>query len=207
MTTDPAQIPNTTVVLPSGAKFSVRAGNVADVPRVTELIHRAFDVWKEKGLKLGPMFQTEAQTVEHLVGKGYVAENSQGEIVGTFSLMEGHVGPVGKGKVLFTGDGDPVEYPRIGDLLGLPSGPLLVFKKAAVQRDAANSGLGSKLYALAERHARNEGYAGTVLETVKEAGWLYDWYMRLGFKPIGSHRYPGRQVDTILMVKPFQGDN
>jgi len=38
---------------------------------------------------------------------------------------------------------------------------------------------------------------------VKEAGWLYGWYVRLGFKRVGTHRYPGSQVETILMVKTF----
>lgn len=194
------------ITLPTGAKFFVRAGTSADVPRVTELIHRAFDVWKEKGLTLGPMFQTEAQTEDHLVGKGYVAEDSAGEIVGTFSLTEGQVKQMSIGEILFTGDGDPVKYPVIGALKELPSGRLLVFKKAAVRRDTANAGLGSALYALAEKTARNEGYAGMVLGTVREAGWLYDWYVRLGFTPLGSYRYPNRQVDTVLMIKAFQSD-
>ena len=204
VTTGPAQIRNEVIQLPNGARFSVRPGGAADVSQVTGLIHDAFSIWKEHGLSLGPMYQTDKQTAAHLVGKGYVAENSKGELSGTFSLDEGAVRQIRKTKIRFTEGGESADYSRIGDSKApLPSGRLLVFKKAAVKRDAANSGLGSELYALAEKTGRENGYSGMVLETVKEAGWLYDWYVRLGFRPIASYRYPGRQIDTILMIKPF----
>lgn len=207
VTTDPSRIENQVIRLPNGTSFSVRPGGAEDAVKVTALIHDAFSIWKEQGLNLGPMHQTEEQTAAHLVGKGYVAENSHGELSGTFSLDNGAVRAIGKTKVRFTEGGDSIDYPRIdGAKTILPAGRLLVFKKAAVDRNTANSGLGSELYALAEKHAREKGYSGMILETVKEAGWLYDWYLRLGFKPIGSYRYPGRQIDTILMIKSFRGD-
>ncbi len=190
---------------PGGAEFSLRSGADRDVSKVTELIHDAFSIWKEAGLSLGPMYQTDEQTAAHLVGKGYVAENSRGELAGTFSLDEGTVRELGTTKVRLDAEGSVTDYARIGEpKTVVPKGRLLVFKKAAVKRDTANAGLGSELYALAEKNARDNGYAGMVLETVKEAGWLYDWYVRLGFKPIGVYRFPGRQVDTILMVKVFE---
>jgi predicted N-acetyltransferase YhbS len=185
-------------------RFSVRPAIALDVPKVTRLIHDAFSIWKEQGLDLAPMHQTDAQTAVHLIGQGYVAVNSEGELAGTFSLDEGAVRRIRKAKIRFMEDGATIDYSRISDAMApLPSGRLLVFKKAAVRRDAANSGLGSELYALAEKTGRENGYSGMVLETAKAAGWLYDWYVRLGFKPIGSYRYPGSQVDTILMIKPF----
>lgn len=204
MTISPAQIRNEVILLTNGARFSVRPGGAADVSKVTGLIHDAFSIWKEQGLSLGPMYQTDEQTSAHLMGKGYVVENLQGELSGTFSFDEGAVQRRGKAKIRFTEGVDSVDYSRVSDAKTfIPSGRLLVFKKAAVKRDTANSGLGAKLYALAEKIARGNGYSGMLLETVKEAGWLYDWYVRLGFKAIGFYRYPGRQVDTILMIKPF----
>ncbi len=204
MTTGPAKIRNKVIQLSNGARFSVRPGAAADASQVTGLIHNAFSIWKERGLSLGPMYQTDEQTAAHLVGKGYVAENSKGELSGTFSLDEGSVRRIGKTTIRFIEGDESVDYSRIGNSKApLPSGRLLVFKKAAVKRDAANSGLGSELYTLAEKTGRENGYSGMVIETVKEADWLYDWYVRLGFRPIGSYRYPGRQIDTILMIKPF----
>jgi hypothetical protein len=204
VTTGPAKIRNKVIQLSNGARFSVRPGAAADASQVTGLIHNAFSIWKERGLSLGPMYQTDEQTAAHLVGKGYVAENSKGELSGTFSLDEGSVRRIGKTTIRFIEGDESVDYSRIGNSKApLPSGRLLVFKKAAVKRDAANSGLGSELYTLAEKTGRENGYSGMVIETVKEADWLYDWYVRLGFRPIGSYRYPGRQIDTILMIKPF----
>jgi len=208
MTSIPAKIENAVIQLLTGARFVVRPGGTEDVSEATRLIHDAFSIWKEQGLSLGPMYQTDEQTVAHLVGKGYVAENSKGELSGTFSLDEGAVQRIGETNIRFVEDGGSIDYSRIGDAETLiPSGRLLVFKKAAVKRDTANSGLGSELYALAEKSGRKNGYSGMILETAKEAGWLYDWYVRLGFRPIGSYRHPGRAVDTILMVKTFGEDN
>jgi hypothetical protein len=47
-----------------------------------------------------------------------------------------------------------------------------------------------------------------ILETVKEAGWLYEWYRRLGFKTIGKIRRStamknAREIDILLMIKIF----
>lgn len=194
----------TDIHLPSGESFSVRLGKTEDVSGVTRLIHAAFSIWKEQGLTLGPMNQTDDETAAHLVSRGYVVEDRKGALVGTFSLGEGLVKRTGKTTIRFREDGDSIECFRIGsNQTILPSGRLLVFRKAAVALDAAKSGLGSKLYTLAEGFGRENGYSGMVLQTVKEAGWLYDWYVRLGFKPIGTYRYPGREVDTILMIKSF----
>lgn len=203
MTAGLARIPNTNIALLGGRTYSVRPGGASDISKVTALIHNAFEVWKEQGLSLGPMYQTDEQTAKHLVGKGYVAENKKREIVGTFSLDEGRVRRAGKANLLFGEDEDTIKYGAIGNIKRLPSGRLLVFKKAAVKRDTAHSGLGSRLYALAEESGRANGYSGMALETVKEAAWLYDWYKRLGFEPVGAYRFPGRQVDTVLMIKPF----
>lgn len=194
-----------TIKLPSGARFGVHRAAERDVSAVTKLIHDAFEVWKEQGLRLGPMFQTDEETRRHLLSGGIVARNSAGEIVGTFSLDVGEASLLPDGNVSFReGSDSPTAYLASGAGVRLPAGGLLVFKKAAVRRDLAGSGLGRRLYGLAERTGRDDGYAGMALETVKEAAWLYEWYLRLGFKPVGSYRYPGSDVDTVLMIKPFQ---
>jgi hypothetical protein len=89
----------------------------------------------------------------------------------------------------------------------LPNGRLLIFKKAAVRSDLAASGLGAQFYQLAEGWGRTNGFDGMILETVREAEWLYNWYSRLGFQPIGNYQYPGSKVETILMLKLFSKEN
>jgi hypothetical protein len=205
VSTGSAQIRKQVIQLSNGSNFDIRLGGIDDVSKVTKLIHNAFTIWREQGLLLGPMYQTDEETKKYLVGKGYVAENVKGEIVGTFSLTEGKVVRVNQNNVQFVGDGDSILYSWIGDI-EFPPGRLLMFRKAAVNRDTANAGLGSAFYALSETFARENNYSGMVLETVKEAGWLYDWYRNLGFYPVGSYRPLGAQVDTVLMIKPFNSN-
>jgi ribosomal protein S18 acetylase RimI-like enzyme len=193
----------TTVHLPNGSNYSVRPARLDDVPKVTRLIHGAFKVWKKQGLRLGPMFQDDAETKKHLAGKGFVAIDSKGTLRGTFSLEHGSVRWRGKTKLAFDEGGSVVDYDRTGGWMRLAGGRFLIFKKAAVDPRDAHAGLGASLYTLAETLGRENGYDGMLLETVAEAAWLYDWYVRLGFKKIGVHRYPGSPLDTILMIKPF----
>ncbi len=197
--------PKTVALIESrnGQTFQVRDGNAADVSDVTALIHEAFEIWVKQGLRLSPMFQTDAQTSSHLVGKGYVAVDSRGEIVGTFSLDSGLVVRSNSGIVFFEGNDPAVIFTPIGTVPPLPSGKLLVFKRTAVRSDLTNLGLGRGLYDMAEQIAHLQGYAGMILETVKETEWLFNWYVSLGYQPIGSFRYPDGQVDTILLIKPF----
>ena len=175
--------------LPSRKVFTVRPAREADVPQVAQVIHDAFEVWKAQGLTLGPMLQTD--------------EGTRGHLIGTFSLENGARRRMSDGSVEFAEGMETNAYASVDPSISLPSGRMLVFKKAAVKREQANSGLGGRLYALAEEAARENGCAGMILETVKEARWLYEWYVRLGFKMIASYRTPGRQVDTVVMIKPF----
>jgi hypothetical protein len=138
------------IILSSGKEFRVRRAMAGDVRVVTKLIHNAFEIWKREDLLLGPMYQSEAQTKEHLVRGGCVAEDPNGVIVGTFSLDEGSVTRTKDGQVSFLSGVDiGVAYVASGRYRALPQGKLLVFKKAAVCEGTGNSGLGAKLYALA----------------------------------------------------------
>lgn len=188
------------LVLPSGAAYEVRAAGPSDAQAVTDLIHSAFETWKRDGLRLSPMSQTVEETRRHLDGKGMVAFDVSGALAGTFSLEDGRIEAADEGILVFHEGRETVQYERMKP----PElGPRLVFKKAAVAPGHAQAGLGRALYDLAERAAREAGYPGMALETVAEAAWLYDWYLRLGFTPVGRCRYPGSALDTLLMVKDF----
>jgi hypothetical protein len=193
-----------TIELSDGRKFFSRVAGKNDVLETTLLIQKAFEIWKNQGLKLSPMFQTESETAQHLVDKGFVAENDKGEIVATFSLEDGQLSRGGNGSLLFL-EGTPPEIPfvPVAAIETLPMGQFLIFRKAAVRPDLANSGLGNKLYQIAEGCGRELGYSGMVVETVREAKWLYDWYVRIGFQEVAKYFYPKGQVETVLMVKIF----
>ena len=179
--------------------FTIRRAEEFDIPRVTELIHRAFDVWKDTGLTLSPMFQTESQTRRHLLPNGFVVEKFDKEIVGTFSLNTAIVSRLSEKAVLFReADDEPVEFMNHSGG-AVTDGGYLVFKKAAVLSEYANQKLGQKMMTFCDQLTGN--YVGIALETVAEAGWLYQWYQKLGFKTVGSYRYPKSQLETLLMLK------
>jgi predicted N-acetyltransferase YhbS len=182
-----------------GQTLLLRPAVTADAPHVTALIHRSFEVWKQMGLKLSPMAQTEKETSAHLVGKGYIATTPQGKIVGTYSLDEGSLAYEVPGRLIFYDGGEAIEF--MTSEPSLKTGSYLVFKKLAVDPSFGRFGIGLALYQNAESVARSQKYAGILLETVREASWLYDWYLKIGFSVIGTHRYPGSQVDTVLMLK------
>lgn len=195
---------NSKFVSRRGIEILVRPAGPADVLGVTELIHDAFEVWKRRGLKLNPMFQTEEQTARHLLESGFVAVTSSGEMVGTFSLDHGVVEPPRAGFLHFLEGSDPeIAFVCENNSIGKIPDKLLVFKKAAVKQQWASSGVGTTLYQLAEDFARDNGFGGMVLETTRETDWLFNWYVRLGFTPVGSHRYPKSDLDTVLLIKSF----
>ncbi len=179
--------------------FWIRRAEDIDIPKATDDIHRAFDVWRDAGLSLSPMFQTESQTRRHLLPNGFVIEKFDKEIVGTFSLKTAIVSRLGEKAVLFReADDEPVEFLNHSGR-AVTDGGYLVLKKAAVLSEYANQKLGKKMMTFCDQLTVN--YVRIALETVAEAVWLYEWYQRLGFETVGSYRYPKSQLETLLMLK------
>jgi len=200
---DPSQYSNLIFMAANGSQFKVRPATSEDIGTVTDVIHNAFGVWQEKGLNLKPMYQTDADTARHLIGKGFVVENSKGEIIATFSLEVGSITKNEGGVEFIEGGAAPSAFlPSSNEPIDLPH--VVIFKKLAVKRQYAGLGLGSYLYNFAESLGRKDGYSAIVLETVESADWLYQWYLKLGFRTVGTYIYPKSQVKTSLMYKPLE---
>jgi predicted N-acetyltransferase YhbS len=185
-----------------GSEITIRAALKSDVVHVTDLVHRSFQVWAQKGLNLSPTVQTETETALHLLDKGFVATDIRNRILGTFSVDMGQIERTAPDELTYHEGEESITFHSISKV-ELRSGKYLVFKKLAVDPSIGRLGLGLNLYQTAETMARTNGYVGMVIETVKEATWLYEWYQKLGFSTVGSHRYSGSQVDTLLMIKNF----
>lgn len=188
--------------------YTFRPANLEDVSVVTRLMHSSFEIWKKRGLKLSPMFQTNDTTAKHLLNHGFVALDNSKKIVGTFSLNACRI-VVNNGKIIFSeGASAPIAFTPVPTQIALCDGRYLVFKKAAVSPSNSRKGLGRTMYDIAERKAKDYGFDGMALETVREADWLYQWYIDLGFNPIGKYIYhPGGTIETILMIKLFSNSN
>jgi predicted N-acetyltransferase YhbS len=199
-----SQISQDKLIYPGkGIEVAMRSAQASDVGPVTELIHQAFDIWAKEGLRLRPMFQNEAETSSHLLGKGFVAIDNKNMVVGTFSVEDGSISASEPGIIAYREGSHTINFLATAPLAEIRDGKYLVFRKLAVAPTFGQSGLGLYLYQSAEEMARLNGYSGVALETVKEASWLFDWYVKLGFKVIGTHRYTGSKVETLLMIKNF----
>lgn len=198
-------IPSIDITNGSGETFHLRPARSGDVPVVTNLIRKAYSIWPSVGVDVSPAKQSEEKTRAHLVRLGFVLEDAQKKIVGTFSLDEATIdfqndSIVGK----YNYEPAEVTYRRTKPDQTEVSGKYLVFKKLAIDPDQGRSGLGLSLYKIAEQYALDNGYTGVALETVIEARWLYDWYIGMGFKEVGGYRYSPGKLETLLMVKELQ---
>jgi predicted N-acetyltransferase YhbS len=185
--------------------LNLRQAQPEDIPKTTELIHSAFEVWKARGLRLSPMFQNDESTRSHLTGKGFVGLDSSGNILVTFSTDHGALRKTDSAIVEFFEGKDPaLPFKSISTAPIDPARKYIVFKKFAVSPTVANRGVGVKVYNLFERSVRAQDYDGVIIETVREADWLFAWYLKLGFRQMGEYQYPGSPVMTVLMVKDFE---
>lgn len=168
--------------------LTIRLARREDAAELTSLYHDAFAVWKEQGLRFGPMYQTLENTIAHVESERvFVAEEPGGRLLGTIAVDA-------RGR-------DLLEYLDVPH--SVPPGRLLTMRKAAVLRSLAGSGIGRRLFDYAEAVAHTEGFIGIIGEVVREARWTFDWYRRWGFQEIGTYRYPDSKLDTVLMVKLF----
>ncbi len=187
-------------VLKDGQILTTSLASENDAEDVTNLIHRAFAIWKVYGLDLGPMHQTVEQTRCHLVGKGLVIKDQFDKAVGTVSFDFAIIETTTENH-LFQVDGQPlIPYRKLNDL-ELKNNRFLVVKRIATIPDSGRSGLGKSILRFAENLARTLKMDGVVLETVKEVRWLYEWYKTESYQTIGIYQYPGRPLETLLMHK------
>jgi predicted N-acetyltransferase YhbS len=194
---------NSKLILKNESKVFVATANTEDIEPVTQLIRNAFEVWKQKGLDLSPMYQTSAQTQKHLIGKGLVVKDENSNIIGTVSFEIGRIQPTLNKNMFYEGDQESVPYSREFDL-ALTDAKFLIFKKIAVHPNLSRTGLGKAILHMAEVIAHQYHFDGILLETVQDADWLYDWYLNEDFKIIGTYTYPSRPLQTVLMLKSFE---
>jgi len=196
-------IPKTT--LDVQPRLKLRRATKEDVSSTTDLIRAAYGYWVENGVAVAPATQSAEKTRSHLLnGLGFVATDDTGSVRATVSLDNVNlvVGPssaIAKAEHAKT----EISYTATASENQDIEGRYLEFKKLAVDPAIGRRGIGHALYMIAEDYARTHGYDGMILETVKEATWLYEWYRELGFKVYGSHVYGGSGLATLLLIKRF----
>jgi GNAT superfamily N-acetyltransferase len=72
---------------------------------------------------------------------------------------------------------------------------------AGVHPERGGAGYGARLIAFAENCARRKGWTRLQLDTPITHPWLPGFYRRLGYQPVGTAHWEGKQYDSVIMEK------
>jgi|APTNR8051073442_1049403.scaffolds.fasta_scaffold00500_10 predicted N-acetyltransferase YhbS len=112
--------------------------------------------------------------------------------------------------LLILADDEPGALPLASVLLK-NQGEWLYLGMLTVAPDRQGEGLGKKLLAAAEEHARTTGCRGIEMTVISDRIELIDWYVRHGYRPTGETRpfevspkygTPVRPLTFVVLTKP-----
>ena len=147
---------------------------------LTELLHRAYKILADMGLKYVATYQSVDITRKRLMnGTCFVAE-LDGRIVGT---------------VLYRKPGQPkgcpfYERPDVAHV-----------SQMGIEPDLQRQGIGGKLMRHAEESAVRDGASELALDTSEQATHLIEWYERMGFRFVGHIDWEITNYRSVIMSK------
>ncbi|MCD6249415.1 MAG: GNAT family N-acetyltransferase [candidate division Zixibacteria bacterium] len=150
---------------------------------LTELLHRAYKILADMGLKYVATYQSIEITRKRLKnGTCFVAE-LDGQIAGT---------------VLYRKPGQPkgcafYERPDVAHV-----------SQMGVEPDLQRRGIGAKLMRHAEESAVRDGASELALDTSEQATHLIKWYERMGFRFVGHIDWEITNYRSVIMSKMLQ---
>lgn len=152
-----------------------------DVRPVTALLHRAYAELAAMGLRYVATHQDDETTRLRLAkDTSWVAEDA-GVLVGTIAVCP------------WTSLRNAAEgYRRPG---------LWLFHQFGVDPPCQRRGIGSKLLAVAEDHARRNGATEFACDTAEGATHLIALYERLGFEIVGEADFEDTNYKSFILVK------
>lgn len=155
-----------------------------DISKITKLLHSAYKPLVEQGLKFWASWQDDDDTrIRFGMGKGYVAL-SQGRIVGTITF------------------GKP--SPNSG-CDWLDRSDVAAFFQFGVSPEYQGVGLGSRMLALVEKAAQEQGYKHLVCDTAEGADSLIQYYKRKGFEAVGHVQWGCTDYRSVVLSKRLDG--
>lgn len=152
-----------------------------DLGELTELIHRAYAALGRLGLNYTGVDQDIEVTAERCAdGEAWVVLDAEGALVGTATIT-------------FP---DPYDSCKFYRDLGQ-----VALNQVAVHPDVQGLGVGRMLVEQLERRALDLGYRTIALDTAIPAHHLVEWYLRMGYEPIGEHQWEGKTYRSVVMRK------
>jgi len=165
-------------------QITIRPWSESDsVPELTALLHRAYSVWAEKGIRFLATHQDDATTAFRLSDSFSFVATIEGRIVGTVSLYDK---PRPK----------PCEYylrPGVWS-----------FGQFGVVPEEKGSGVGAQLLQHIEAFAREHGALELACDTAEPAVELHDYYQRNGYLPVdihGTHHWSATNYRSLVLSK------
>lgn len=185
------------------AGLKVRIAAEKDAPELLNLIHKSFQHWTDNGVIVSPASQDLATTLDHTLGRAIILKNESQETIASISFDYAQVGFTDESVSFQEGENSSLFFKPLYPNPNMRSGTYFVFKKLVVSPDYSKKHIGTSLIETAFKLASTFRFSGIAIESVREAGWLFSWYEKLGFIPIGWYRYPKSTLDTILLLHPL----
>jgi GNAT superfamily N-acetyltransferase len=150
------------------------------IEELTDLLHRGYKVLAEMGLRYLATHQDAAMTKERIAKGGCFVATHRGRIIGTITFRSpSHFG----GSSWLKRDG-------VGK-----------FGQFAVDPDYQSNGIGTRMMAFVEDHARSKGFAEICLDTSEKATHLIDWYKKLGYRFIEYVNWDITNYRSVILSK------
>ena len=162
-------------------KVSIRRLKDSDsLEELTELLHRAYKVLADMGLRFLATHQDVSVTRDRIrQGACFVAE-ANGQVVGTITYHDpGHV----KGSSW-------MERKEVAHL-----------NQLAVEPEFRGCGIATRLIEHAENFARSRGVTEIALDTAEPAVQLISWYTRLGYRFVEYTDWEVTNYRSVVMSK------
>jgi len=152
---------------------------------LTDLLHRAYKVLADMGLKYVATYQDVKVTRRRIARGTCLIAVQDNRIVGTITYYS-------------------PESTFGSDYLNRPD--VAHFGQMAVDPDLQGNGLGARLIEQAEQLAAHPGVAELALDTAETATHLIDWYTRLGYRTVGHVQWNMTNYRSVVMSKTIVPD-
>ncbi|MBX3359187.1 MAG: GNAT family N-acetyltransferase [Phycisphaeraceae bacterium] len=160
---------------------------------LTGLLHRAYKVHADAGLRALAGFQPEEVTRKRISGGRCLVATYLGRVVGTILFKDSAATTAAWPDVAWSASPQHPER----------TGAVATFSQFAVEPDFQGRGIGGELMFHVERLAAESGAGELSLSTPEPATWLVAMYERHGYRIVERIHWPETNYTSVIMSKPL----
>ncbi len=163
---------------------------------LTGMLHRAYKVHADSGLRALAGFQPEEVTRKRISGGLCLVATYLGRVVGTILF---------KDAAATSAAWPTVKWLKTGsEELEAPTGKVATFSQFAVEPEYQGRGIGGELMAHVEQAAADSGAGELALSTPEPATWLVAMYQRHSYRTVERIHWPETNYVSVIMSKPLR---